>query len=153
MNLTSEVFIEGGPIPKQYTCDQRGVSPPLSWSGEPEETAVFALIVDDPDAPRGDFIHWLLYNLPASVTSLPPGLPRVEKLDSGAVQGINGFGKIGYGAPCPPPGPPHRYRFTLYALEAAVGLEPGATAGALTRAMEGKVGAEARLTGLYQRAQ
>src|SRR5690242_1156866 len=118
LELTSSAISANQPIPKMYTCEGEGISPPLAWSGVLQNTAVFALIVDDPDAPRGVFTHWVLFNLSGDISQLEMSIPRTDRLENGASQGLNDFGDIGYGAPCPPKGDaPHHYRFTLYALD------------------------------------
>src|SRR5215831_17431918 len=114
--LKSTAFKANDAIPRNYTCDGSDRSVPLTWTDPPAGTKSLALIADDPDAPRGTWVHWVLYDVPATVKDLPEGLPAEEKLDNGATQGRNDFGKIGYGGPCPPPGPLHHYHFKLYAL-------------------------------------
>jgi Raf kinase inhibitor-like YbhB/YbcL family protein len=151
LSLTTTAFATNGPIPARYTCDGEDRSPPLTWSDAPAGAAAFALIMDDPDAPRGVFTHWVLYNLPRDARELSEGVPGVERLPSGALQGVNDFGRVGYGGPCPPPGPAHRYRFTLYALDTALNLGPRATKQAVLDAMRGHVLAEGQLIGTYQR--
>ncbi len=151
LSLTTTAFPSNGPIPARYTCDGEDRSPPLTWRDAPAQTAAFALIMDDPDAPRGVFTHWVLYNLPADARELPEGVPSAERLPGGALQGVNDFGRVGYGGPCPPPGPAHRYRFTLYALDTPLGLGPRATKQAVLDAMRGHVLAEGQLVGTYQR--
>ena len=144
--LSSSAFREGGAIPKRYTCDGTNVSPALDWEGAPEGTASFALIVDDPDA-RG-FIHWVLFDLMGGATG---GLPEaVSESPDAPPQGTNGFGKLGYAGPCPPSGT-HHYRFTLYALDATLGLTGAPKADAVRTAMQGHVLAEKTLTGTYAR--
>ncbi len=150
IKVLSSAFQEGGMIPADYTCDGRNISPPLSWSGIPEKVVTLALICDDPDAPVGTWVHWVLYNLPASVKELPAGIPPEGKPTSGAVQGKNDFRKPGYGGPCPPGGT-HRYYFKLYALDKALDLKPGATKKELLKAMEGHILAEGQLMGRYKR--
>ena len=150
IKVLSSAFQEGGMIPADYTCDGRNISPPLSWSGIPEKVVTLALICDDPDASVGTWVHWVLYNLPASAKELPAGVPPQEKLASGAVQGRNDFRKPGYGGPCPPGGT-HRYYFKLYALDKALDLKPGATKKELLKAMEGHILAEGQLMGRYKR--
>ena len=137
MELTSAAFDDGGPIPARYTCDAEDVSPPLRWSGAPDGTTGFALIVDDPDA-RG-FVHWVLADIPGDVTELGEG-----EGDSVGTPGVNDFGRSGWGGPCPPRGE-HRYVFTLYALSEPLGLGSGASADAVRRALEGRVLGEATL--------
>lgn len=151
--LTSSAFAESGSIPRQFTCDGANVSPALTWSGAPAHTQTFALIADDPDAPAGTWVHWVLYNLPATANALPEHVAADETLVShgNAAQGRNDFRKIGYGGPCPPPGKPHRYFFKLYALDTALPLRPGATKAQLEAAMAGHVVATAQLMGTYAR--
>ncbi len=142
--------IRQGRIPPHYTCDGDDVSPPLSWSGIPEGTKSLALIADDPDAPRGTWVHWVLYNLPPDLSDLPEDVRRDRELPNGARQGTNDFQRIGYGGPCPPGGR-HRYFFKLYALDTVLDLDPGATKEQLLRAMDGHVLAEAEVMGTYSR--
>lgn len=149
--VTSLAFAAGAPVPARFTCKGENVSPPLAWSGAPAATRSFAVIVDDPDAPGGDWVHWILFNLPASVASLEAGLPRNFKLANGAVQGINDFGTAGYGGPCPPPGRPHRYVFHVYALDGMLDLKSAARKSDLLRAMDGHVLAQGELTATFQR--
>ena len=150
MELTSKAFDEGGMIPAKYTCDAENVSPPLSWSSLPDGTKSLALICDDPDAPVGTWVHWVVFNLPPDSDGLPEHVPPQKKLSDGALQGLNDFRKIGYGGPCPPGGT-HRYFFKLYALDMVLDLQAGSTKAALERAMQGQVLAEARLMGTYRR--
>jgi Raf kinase inhibitor-like YbhB/YbcL family protein len=151
IDLSSTAFGEGADIPKQYTADGEDVSPPLRWSDPPQATNSFALICDDPDAPRGTWVHWVLFNLPAEQRQVDEGVPAREVLDHGAKQGKNDFKKIGYGGPAPPPGKPHRYFFKLYALDAMLDLAPGATKDQLLGAMKGHTLAEGQLMGRYSR--
>lgn len=151
MRLSSASFREGETIPRQFTCDGEDQSPALGWSEVPVETRSFALICDDPDAPRGTWLHWLLYNLPAEAVELQPGVPAIPELPSGARQGTNSSGKIGYHGPCPPPGKPHRYFFRLYALDTSLGLAPGVSRPELESAMEGHVLGSATVMGTYER--
>jgi Raf kinase inhibitor-like YbhB/YbcL family protein len=151
LQLTSPAFAEGQTIPARYTCDDADVSPPLRWSAAPARTRSFAVVCDDPDAPGGSWVHWVLYNLAATTSELPEELPATETLLGGAVQGVNDFNRSGYGGPCPPPGRPHRYCFRLYALSIELKLPPHATKADLLAAMKGHVLAEAALTGTYQR--
>ena len=138
--LTSTAFSDGAAIPAQYTCDGVDVSPPLAWSGPPPGSGSLALIADDPDAPAGTWVHWVLYNLPADVSELPENIAKVESLDlGGARQGRNDFRHPGYGGPCPPPGPAHRYFFKLYALDTRLELKAGAQKKDVEAAMEGHV--------------
>jgi Raf kinase inhibitor-like YbhB/YbcL family protein len=151
--LTSPAFREGAAIPARHTCDGEDVSPPLAWNGVPPGTAALALIADDPDAPAGTWVHWVLYNLPGDRAELPEGVAQTGRPPqlAGALQGTNDFRRVGYGGPCPPPGRPHRYFFTLYALDASLPLRAGATRRELERAMAGHVIGEARLMGTYAR--
>lgn len=149
LRLTSTAFHDGQAIPKKYTCDGQDVSPELAWGGAPEGTKSLALIVDDPDAPAKVWVHWVVYDLPADARGLPEGVPQDGELRDGMRQGRNDFGKIGYGGPCPPHGPAHRYFFKLYALREKTGLKPGASKGALERAMKGHILEQATLTGKF----
>jgi Raf kinase inhibitor-like YbhB/YbcL family protein len=151
IQLTSAAFAYGEKIPVRFTCEGEDVSPPLQWSGAPVDTRSFALICEDPDAPRGTWIHWVLYNLPSGAVELVQGVPPLPELPSGARQGGNDFGKIGYGGPCPPPGKPHRYFFRLYALDILLSLTPGATRDELEAAMNQHILAQGTLMGTYQR--
>ncbi len=151
IRLTSLAFQPGATIPKEYTGDGGDKSPPLQWSEPPRGTKSLALICDDPDAPVGTWVHWVLFNLPAEARELEKGVPTTENLSSGAKQGKNDFGKIGYGGPAPPKGKPHRYLFKLYALDRTVDLSPGATKAQLVKAMKGHILAEGQLVGKYGR--
>jgi len=156
LQITSSAFAEGQPIPQKYTCQGSDVSPQLKWSGAPANTKSFSLIADDPDAPdprapKMTWVHWVLYDLPASANELAENVAKTPTLPNGAKQGITDFKRIGYGGPCPPPGGAHRYFFKLYALDAALDLKPGATKPELLKAMEGHVLAQAQLMGTYQR--
>jgi len=152
ISLTSLAFLENGSIPPVHTCDGRDLSPALAWSGVPPQAKSLALIVDDPDAPRGTWVHWVLYNLPASATGLPEGAGSGAGLPPGTAQGRNDFKRTGYGGPCPPSGS-HRYFFKLYALDATFDGLVEATKADLERAMEGHVLARGELVGTYQRAR
>lgn len=151
IQISSGAFEQRGRIPKKYTCDGADVSPPLGWSGVPEGCESLALICDDPDAPMGTWVHWVLYNLAPDTDGLPEGLPPDEELASGARQGLNDFRRIGYGGPCPPPGGPHRYFFKLYALDTQLDLPPAAKKQELLRAMEGHILDQGQLVAKYQR--
>ena len=150
--LNSGSFNNGQAIPREFTCDGSDASPALSWTGAPEGTKSFALIVDDPDAPSGIFTHWVIYDIPVDASKLPQGMAKSEEA-SGARQGRNSFGKIGYGGPCPPPGKPHRYFFKLFALGKPLSLKPGASKQELERAMSGAVVGAAELMGTYGRSK
>lgn len=157
MQITSEAFQDGQPIPKKHTEDGENISPPLSWSGAPDGVAEFALIVDDPDAPREDpWVHWVLFKIPGDADSLPEGLPRQDALPKvgGARQGHNSFPQdnLGYRGPAPPPGHgTHHYHFKLYALDAPLDLAAGVEKEALLEAMEGHILAQNELVGTYER--
>jgi Raf kinase inhibitor-like YbhB/YbcL family protein len=145
LKLTSAVFSEGQVIPEKYTCDGEDLSVPLSWSGVPLETKSLVLIADDPDAPGGTFVHWVLYDLPADQVSLKEGMEDI------GTQGENGFRKLGYNGPCPPQGPAHRYFFKIYALDTTLNLPQGATKAEVEEAMQGHILADGQLMGTYQR--
>jgi len=153
LDLQSPAFTVGFPIPRDYTGDGSNVSPPLSWTNPPEGTKSFALICEDPDAPRGTFIHWVLFNLPPDARELLPNIPAVPDLPGGARQGTNDFGRIGYGGPAPPPGEPHRYFFKLYALNTRLGVPSGASRAQVIDAMRDHHLAEGRLFGIYGRSK
>ncbi len=153
MKLTSSAFNESRPIESRFTCEGANFSPALSWTDAPAGTHSFALICDDPDAPAGDWVHWVIYGIPAAAAGLPEHVATVERLPNGAQQGTNDFGQLGYRGPCPPPGKPHRYFFKLYALDVAtLPLRPHPRKGDLLDAMQGHILAEARLIGTYQRS-
>ena len=150
IQITSPAFQDGGWIPQDYTCDGADISPELEWSEIPQNTKSLALISDDPDAPSGDWVHWVVCDLPPNLSGLPAGMPIIGKLPIGGIQGRTDFGLIGYGGPCPPSGI-HRYFFKVYALNVLLNLEPGATKKELLKAMKGHVLAEGQLMGKYQR--
>jgi Raf kinase inhibitor-like YbhB/YbcL family protein len=152
LKLTSTAFKEGEAIPRGYTCDGANVSPPLEWTGVPKNAKTFAIIADDPDAPSGTWVHWVLYNLPAEGLGLIENTPLTETLNGGGVQGMNDFGKIGYGGPCPPSGK-HRYFFKFYALDSELPLKPGATKAEVEKAIEGHIIGQAQLMGMYRRTR
>jgi Raf kinase inhibitor-like YbhB/YbcL family protein len=145
IHLTSTAFSEGENIPRLYTCDDKNVSPPLTWTNVPTNTISLALIIDDPDAPVGTWVHWVLYNLPSNLTGLEQG-----KSGSG-IEGINDFKRSGYGGPCPPKGSNHRYYIKLYALDSVLNLKTGATKAQLESAMRGHILAQGQLMGKYGR--
>ena len=154
LSLTSAGFKDGAAIPVQFTCDGANQSPPLSWGDVPEHTASLTLIVEDPDAPGGTFIHWVLYDIPSTTNSLPQGVPQGLTVGTlgGAKQGRIGFkGTIGYGGPCPPKGAPHHYHFRLFALDKTLGLEPGATRDQVMAALRGHELAHGEIVGTYAR--
>lgn len=149
--LKSPAFPPGGNIPAKHTCDGADVSPPLRWSDPPPNTKGFALIVDDPDAPAGTWVHWVLFRVPPTVQELPEGVAAQDTVPGIGTQGVSDFGKVGYGGPCPPRGPAHRYFFRLYALGTELSLSPRKTKGEVLRAMEGHVLGQAELMGRYRR--
>ena len=151
IELTSTAFQPDATIPKKYTGDGADQSPPLRWSGIPAEAKSIALICDDPDAPGGTWVHWVLFDLPPQTGELVEGVPTTATLGNSAKQGKNDFGNLGYGGPAPPKGKPHRYFFKLYALAVAVDLLPGATKAQLEEAMKGHILGERQLMGTYGR--
>jgi Raf kinase inhibitor-like YbhB/YbcL family protein len=151
MELKSLAFQNGADIPRKHTCDAEDVSPVLRWDNVPAGTKAFALIVDDPDAPVGTWVHWVIYDLPSETKELAEGTAKSEILEHGAKQGANDFRRVGYGGPCPPPGSPHRYLFKLYALDATTNLKPRAAKQQLLDAIKGHILGEAQLMGRYGR--
>jgi Raf kinase inhibitor-like YbhB/YbcL family protein len=150
MLLTSAAFEQGGRIPQVYTCEGDDISPPLAWSGAPVNARSYALICEDPDAPRGTYIHWVLYNIPGDAVELNPAVPTLPELPSGARHGRNNAGDMAYAGPCPPPGKPHRYFFRLYALDSSLNLRAGATKAELEHAMDQHILAQGTLMGTYE---
>ena len=148
--LKSPAFENLGAIPRQFTCDGKNVSPPLFWTGAPEKTRGFALVVDDPDAPGRTFVHWVVFDLPADATGLPEAVPTRAAIETGGQQGYNDFGNVGWGGPCPPSGT-HNYVFTLLALDASLSLSGRVTKADLLRASQGHVLGQSRLIGRYSR--
>ena len=151
IKITSSSFAEGEPIPPKYTCDGENISPALSWDKAPAGAKTSALICDDPDAPVGTWVHWVLYDLPATIKDLREATETKEELPTGGRQGRNDFKQIGYGGPCPPKGGPHRYYFKIYALDVELNLKSGATKSEVENAMKGHILAEGKLMGTYQR--
>ncbi|MDD2695986.1 MAG: YbhB/YbcL family Raf kinase inhibitor-like protein [Anaerolineales bacterium] len=145
IQITSAAFSEGGAIPKKYTCDGEDLSPPLQWSGMPAQAKSLALIMDDPDAPVGTWVHWVVFDLSPQTSGLAEGVSGV------GVQGVNSFRKLSYGGPCPPRGAPHRYYFKLYALDLLLALPQGTSKAEVEKAMQGHVLAEGQLMGKYGR--
>lgn len=150
LELKSSTFNNNEELPSRYTCDDLGISPPLSWSGAPTNTKSFAIISDDPDAPVGTWVHWVFWNIPSTTTNLSEGVKPLAQLPDGSMQGINDSKNHGYDSPCPPSGT-HRYFFKLYALDAMLSLDAKSTKRALESAMKGHVLAEAILMGNYSR--
>ncbi|MFP4407359.1 MAG: YbhB/YbcL family Raf kinase inhibitor-like protein [Spirochaetaceae bacterium] len=150
MKLTSTAFSEGSAIPEQYSCDGQDISPPLHWQDVPAGTETFVLIADDPDAPVGTWVHWVIYDIPSRARELQENYPKQEVDSDGSKQGTNDFKKIGYGGPCPPGGT-HRYFFKLYALDTSLDAEAGLSKKEIVKRMEGHVLDEAQLMGTYSR--
>jgi hypothetical protein len=151
MRLTSSAFTDNDTLPINHTCDGEDISPALEWSGAPEDTMSYAVIMDDPDAYPGAFTHWLIFNIPEHITRLPEAMPNRPQLPDGSQQGKNDFSTIGYGGPCPPRGNPHHYQFTLYALDRNLDLRDGASKAQLLNAMKSHILAQVKITGLYGR--
>lgn len=152
MKLESAAFTANHLIPTLYTCDGSDISPPLTWDAPPAGTQSLALICDDPDAPRGTWVHWVVYDLPPTLRHLPEAVPLHSRLASGGTHGINDFRKSGYGGPCPPGGT-HRYVFKLYALDTLLNLPPGATKAQVEKAMQGHILGHGELVGHYRRSR
>jgi Raf kinase inhibitor-like YbhB/YbcL family protein len=150
MKLISPVFTHQKKIPEKYTCDSEDISPALKWESALLETEAFALIMDDPDASVGTWIHWVIYNIPAEINALGEAVPRSKELPNGIKQGKNSWGRIGYGGPCPSSGT-HRYVFKLYALDSILDLPSGLSEKSLLQALDGHILASAELIGLYKR--
>ena len=150
LEISSPGFSEGEMIPPRYTCDGPDVSPELSWRGVPEAAKSLALICDDPDAPMGTWVHWVLFNIPSGASGLPAEIPSVAALESGARHGTNDFRRLGYGGPCPPGGT-HRYFFKLYALDTILELKEKAVKADIEEAMQGHILAQGQLMGKYKR--
>jgi Raf kinase inhibitor-like YbhB/YbcL family protein len=151
LEVKSPDFPSGRTIPKQFTCDGADLSPALQWNAPPTGTQSFALIADDPDAPVGTWVHWVVFDLPANLRSLPQAVPKEDQLPDGSRQGRNDFGKVGYGGPCPPPGKAHRYFFKLYALDTKLNLSSSSTKKDVERAMQNHVLARGEYMGRCSR--
>jgi Raf kinase inhibitor-like YbhB/YbcL family protein len=149
--IMSDVFGAGDPIPSKFTCDGQDVSPPLTWSGSPQGARSLALIMEDPDAPAGIWVHWVLYNIPIGLNGLPEGVPAEAQLANGSSSGLNSWQRRGYGGPCPPSGV-HRYFFRLYALDQSLDLAAGATKEDLLKVMQGHLLGQAEIMGTYTRS-
>lgn len=150
MDLKSSAFKAGESIPPKYTCDGQDISPPLEWSAVPSGAKTLALISDDPDAPVGTWVHWVMWNIPATATSLPENVAKKDSLPDGTKQGTTDFRRIGYGGPCPPSGT-HRYYFKLYALDTTLDLPSSTTKKELESAMKGHIIGQTELIGRYSR--
>jgi Raf kinase inhibitor-like YbhB/YbcL family protein len=151
IEVRSSAFGDGDRLPSDFTCEGADMSPPIQWSGVPANAQSLTVIVEDPDALAGNWTHWLVYDLPPSMTQLPSGIPEGEMLSNGGLQGRTDFGKPGYGGPCPPSGE-HRYFFRIYALDAMLRLQPGISRQELLEAMQGHILAEGVLMGTYERS-
>lgn len=151
LTISSSAFSNGGTIAKKFTCDGPDVSPPLTWTEPPPATKSFALLVDDPDAPVGNWSHWAMWNLPVSSRGLPEAVSKEVSLPDGTEQGKNDFGKTGYNGPCPPPGKPHRYYFKLFALDTRLDLKVGSRKKELETAMKAHIVAQSEWMGTYGR--
>ena len=151
ISISPDAFNDGSSLPVEQTCDGEDCSPALSWERLPDSTRSITLIADDPDGPRQTFVHWVIYNIPADSSGLPPGVPKNNTLDDGSLQGNNNFGRIGYNGPCPPPGNPHRYFFKVYVLDTTLSLKSGATKSQLEAAMSGHILAQGEMIGKYGR--
>ena len=151
ISVLAEGFNEGDMIPDEFTCKSRDISPSISWKGIPDETKSITLIMDDPDAPGGTFVHWVIYNMPAKTRNLPKGMPHDKTLADGSMQGMTDFGQPGYGGPCPPSGKTHRYFFKVYALDMKINLPALASKSQVESAMKGHILAEGALMGTYRR--
>jgi Raf kinase inhibitor-like YbhB/YbcL family protein len=150
ITVTSNAFQEGGMIPKKFTCDGENISPQLAWNNIPQVTKSLAIINDDPDAPGGVWVHWVIYNIPPESKELQEHILPQKVLQNGTKQGTNDFRKIGYGGPCPPGGT-HRYFFKIFALDKMLTEEAGLTKAQLLKAMEGHILADGQLMGIYKR--
>lgn len=150
IRLSSSAFGDGGMIPVKNTCDGANTSPSLRWTEVPSNTESIALLMEDPDAPGGNFVHWIIYNLPPGMKEIPENAPKEPILDNDAQQGTNSFVKIGYSGPCPPRGT-HRYYYRIYALDQSLSLESGATEREFRDAIKGHILADGELMGRYER--
>lgn len=151
LTITSPAIASGAAIANDYACTGADRSPALKWSNAPQSTKTYALVVEDPDAPGGTFIHWVAYNIPSEINSLPAGLPQTAEIAGGGKNGVNGFGHLGYNGPCPPPGKMHHYHFRLFALDSTLAPGDNADADAVRSAMNGHVVASAELVGTFER--
>ena len=151
--ISSPSFTNGGEISRKFTCEGQDVSPQLNRSNAPKGTGAFALLVDDPDAPVGNWNHWAIWNIPADSHGLAEGVAKDSRLADGSIQGTNDFRKIGYNGPCPPAGKPHRYYFKLFAIEQKLKLESSAGKKEVESAIKGHILSQAEWIGRYQRSQ
>lgn len=151
LKVVSSSFVHEGVIPVKFTGEGRDVSPALSWSGVPAAAQSMAVICDDPDAPSGNWIHWIIYNLPPDVAKIEENIPKMAVLPNGVSQGVNTWGRFGYNGPLPPPGPFHRYFFKIYALDQIITLQGKVTKEMLEKAMDGHILAQGALMGKFKR--
>jgi hypothetical protein len=150
LSLYSTAFANGQPIPSAYSCKGRDASPPLAWGEPPQGTQSLALIVDDPDAPAGTWVHWVVFNIPALTRGLPEAVSAEPQLFDGSRQGNNSSRRLGYQGPCPPSGT-HRYFFKIYALDSMLSLSSGADKSKLLQAMQGHILAQGELMGTFSK--
>lgn len=151
LKISSSAFENNDTIPKKYTCDGEDISPPITWGGVTGEIKSLVLICDDPDAPMGTWVHWVVYNIPPQTEGFSEGVESIDTLDSGAIQGMTDFGRVGYGGPCPPSGPVHHYHFKLYGLDKMLEAEEKINKEQLLKKMEGHIVAKGELIGLCKR--
>jgi hypothetical protein len=151
LKVSSPTFAQGESIPQRHTCDKENVSPALAWDNVPERTESLAIICDDPDAPHGIFVHWVLYNLPRGTAEILEDVPKDEELPSGAHQGMNDFRETGYGGPCPPHDTEHRFIYHVYALDTMLHPIKSMTRAQLLMSMDGHMLAQGELMGMYRR--
>jgi Raf kinase inhibitor-like YbhB/YbcL family protein len=151
ITLRSRAFQAGKRIPDRYTCEAENISPPLEWGPIPEGTESFVLVCDDPDAPRGVFSHWILYDIPKHTTEMPSAIAKQERPDTMGTHGRNDFGSTYYQGPCPPPGSTHRYYYRLYAIDTVLHMPPGASRSQILKAIDGHILDQAELMGKYSR--
>lgn len=151
ITVLSSAFKNGDTIPQRFSCQGDNISPALAWSSAPDGTKSFALICEDPDAPRGTFYHWVIYNIPPTEQGLAEGIARRDPLPNGTRQGVSSFEQLGYGGPCPPAGSAHHYHFRLFALDSQINIPGDVTHDKLESAMQGHILAQGEIVGLYQR--
>lgn len=151
LRIFSSSFDDGEIIPDKFTCNGENVSPEISWEGLPEGVKSLVLICDDPDAPSGDFVHWIIFNMPPELNGLPEAIEAKDIINIGALQGITSYGRRGYNGPCPPPGSSHHYHFKLYALDEMLETEVAVDKNDLLGKMENHILAKGEIVGLFRR--
>ncbi len=151
LKISSSSFKDGGVVPSKYTCEGEDISPQIGWGELPEGVKSLAFVCDDSDAPGGDFVHWVIFNIPTEIDSLPEGIVAKDTLKFGAIQGMTDFGSVGYGGPCPPRGSVHHYHFKLYGLDKMLEADENATKDELLGKMEGHIVAKGEIVGLFKR--